>query len=373
MEKQVTVVSFPWPSIAPYKFLSDMISILDPICNEITILTGNTGRITHHSEKVIFIDIGTKLHYSNEIRNRPRSYVLWAYNNLKIQILEANYLLKNRKKNRLVLFYVIHPYYVPQLLVCKICGIRTLEVITRSAKRTKPFNISFLFEKFIYNLLDGISPESKVLVNGLPIPPHKLLPEGARYIDTERYQKIKSTSERSGKVGYIGRLSQEKGVMQFLEAIPMIVKNTGIKQFYIGGTGSSFDLVRESSNRLMREHDIHIEVPGFIPEEEMPLRLNELTLLILPTKHAEGLPTVILEAMACGTPVVATDIGAITGVISHGVTGFINKSTEPEIIASSIKEAMESDLDRISNNARSLVEQKYSFGGAVDRWSRILS
>jgi len=95
-------------------------------------------------------------------------------------------------------------------------------------------------------------------------------------------------------------------------------------------------------------------------------------LLALPTQHAEGLPTVILEAMACGTPVLATPVGGIPDVIKDGETGFIMENNSPECIAKNIVRVLEyPDLNKVTKNARKLIEEKYTYKAAVERYRRI--
>jgi glycosyltransferase involved in cell wall biosynthesis len=103
--------------------------------------------------------------------------------------------------------------------------------------------------------------------------------------------------------------------------------------FLIGGTGACPAEVKKASERLSAEEAVSVMVPGWIAEEEFPIFLNALRLLILTTYHAEGLPTIVLEAMACVTPVLATPVGAIPDVITNEVTGFLLGSTAPEHIA----------------------------------------
>ena len=100
--------------------------------------------------------------------------------------------------------------------------------------------------------------------------------------------------------------------------------------------------------------------------------LNELKLLVLPS-YTEGLPNIMLEAMACGTPVLATPVGAIPDVIKDGETGFIMENNSPERIAENVIRALnDSNLDIIVKNARELVEKDFTYEAAVERYRKIL-
>ena len=77
--------------------------------------------------------------------------------------------------------------------------------------------------------------------------------------------------------------------------------------------------------------------------------------------------------MACGTPVLATPVGGVPGVIKDGETGFIMENNSPECIAKNVMRALEHpNLDKIIKNARELVEKEFTYEAAVERYRMIL-
>jgi len=110
-----------------------------------------------------------------------------------------------------------------------------------------------------------------------------------------------------------------------------------------------------------------------VPLTTIPDYLNELSLLVLPSE-SEGLPGVILEAMACGTPVLATPVGAIPDIVKDAETGFILEDSSPECIAGNVMRALKHpDLIRITRNARKLIKQNYTYKTMVNNYEQILS
>jgi len=139
----------------------------------------------------------------------------------------------------------------------------------------------------------------------------------------------------------------------------------------IGGDGQ----LKETIEKSLQEQGIrsNVDLPGWISHDGLPKYLNQLRLLVLPS-YTEGLPNIMLEAMACGTPVLATPVGAIPDVIQDEVTGFIMENNTPECIARSVMRALNHpDLEGIAERGRQYVEKEFTFEKAVERWQEILN
>jgi len=102
--------------------------------------------------------------------------------------------------------------------------------------------------------------------------------------------------------------------------------------------------------------------------------LNDLALLVLPSQPTEGLPTTILEALACGTPVYASSVSGVPDVVWEGETGFLIDSREPAALADGIGRILDrADRAAISDRGRELIHEEYSFEAAKARYVEILS
>ena len=190
------------------------------------------------------------------------------------------------------------------------------------------------------------------------------------FLDFDKFKIKKKLTERENVVGYIGRLSEEKGVLNFVKAIPEISKEKGDLEFLIGGDGQLCDKIKKhlDDNNLNDK----VKLTGWIPHDELPEYLNELKLVVLPS-YTEGLPNLMLEAMACGTPVLATPVGGIPDVIKDGETGFIMENNSPECIAENVKRVLNyQNLDKIAENAKKLVEKEFTYEAAIERYGGIL-
>jgi len=376
MKPNVAVVSFPWPSKGVYRFLSDILKILEPLSGRIYVITGNTNRIESQDENVIFKDTKVALHYSHELHPLWFSKILWVLKAILFQVKASLDLFRLSKDIDIVIFYVAYPYYLLPLLSAKILGKKTIEVITRTKADSTSFlhRIFRLQDKILLSLIDYISPESQSLISQLSLDRYKnkILPIGTRFVDTDSFKVKRNIEERKNVVGYIGRLEWGKGVANFVRAVPLVLKKHPDVDLIVGGSGQ---LYQEIKNEVEKS-DIHrkIKLVGWISHDyELPNYLNELKLLVLPS-YSEGLPTIILEAMACGTPVLATPVGGVPDVIKDGETGFILEDNSPECIAENIIRVLNSpNLDKIVKNARKLIKEKYTYEAAVERYGNMLS
>jgi glycosyltransferase involved in cell wall biosynthesis len=372
---KVALVSFPWQANAPYKFLSELLEILEPLCEKIVVIDGNTDRINIVSERVELRDLGVGVHYVAEKKPMLYSGLLWIFECILAQAKSSLQLIRTRREVDIVIFYLANPFYLIPVITSKLLGKRTIDVITRSTSKNLLTRICSLQDQLLFKLFDGISPEAAALIDELELAKYqsKLLPEGARFVDTLFYKIDNSIEERELVVGFVGRLDKVKGVAEFIEAIPLVSKARNNVKFLIGGSGKLSHFVDEKRRDLLKKYGVDLEVTGWIAEEELPIYLNALRLLVLPTSHGEGLPTIVLEAMACGAPVLATAKGGIVDVIRDEETGFIMEDNTPAVIAENITRAISyDDIDRIVANARNVIERKFTYIKAVERWRRIL-
>ena len=225
-------------------------------------------------------------------------------------------------------------------------------------------NINFIFSDIII-----IESENVIKDWGIYRYKNKIF-QGSMYVDLI-FSNKKSIFERKKIVGFIGRLSEEKGVLKFVEAIPNILKsdNQNLK-FLIAGNGK---LSLEIQNTLkVKNLNQSVRFIDWIPHNELPEYLNTLALIVLPSS-TEGLPNILLEAMACGTPVLATSIGGIPDLIKDGNTGFIMRDNTPECITKNVIRALNHEkLDNIAINAEKIIKKKYRYEYVINKYYKIL-
>ena len=189
-------------------------------------------------------------------------------------------------------------------------------------------------------------------------------------IDFKNFTITKEYTKRPKTIGFIGRLSQEKGIMNFIKALSEVLKEKQEYHYLIGGDGLLHDKILDyiKVNNL----EDAVTTTGWITHDKLPEYLNQLRLLVVPS-YTEGLPNIILEAMACGTPVLVTPVGAIPDIIQDRKTGFIIKNNTPSVIAKGIIKAIEyPKVESIIENAQKLVQKQFNFSAAVKQYTTII-
>jgi glycosyltransferase involved in cell wall biosynthesis len=165
---------------------------------------------------------------------------------------------------------------------------------------------------------------------------------------------------RSRYVLYTGVLRARKGLFDFIECAKYVSSAYPDVKFVICGKGSFLDKLKEEARRLGVEKQMVFL--GYVTRNKLVQTYQKATIHVVPS-HYEGLPTVLLEAMSCGLPVVATDVGGNKEVISNGVNGFLVPPKSPKVIARTILRLLEDDdlRTRIGGEARETVERLFTW------------
>jgi len=224
-------------------------------------------------------------------------------------------------------------------------------------------------ERVCYHLADGIVTYTPSMAEGLDLDDFegKLYPTGARYVDTERFAPRVPFEDREAVVGFVGRLDEEKRIRELAGAVPHLPEDLRVR--FVGDGPLREWLETELAAAIDAGR---VEVPGWVDHDDVPRELNRMRLLVLPSHPTEGLPTTILESLACGTPVCATPVSGVPDVVLENETGFLLREVDPEGIAEVVERATGADLAELGRNGREHVEANYSFEAAKDRYEAIL-
>jgi colanic acid/amylovoran biosynthesis glycosyltransferase len=182
-------------------------------------------------------------------------------------------------------------------------------------------------------------------------------------LDLERFP-YRSPRERPPRIVGVGRLVEKKGFIDLIEACAILAEEGRKFTCRIVGTGEQEVGLRARVARLGLED--RIELLGPRPQSELVQLVQDAAVLAAPCVvgadgNRDGLPTVLLEAMALGTPCVSTDVTGIPEVIRDGETGLMVSQRDPAALAAAVGRLLEEpDLRaRVADRARRLVEAEF--------------
>ena len=361
----ICVVTAPFVDPVGERILSNFIDVLEPLSNELFTITGK------------FPDRLNKRIYIIRIKNDEKKQLtlIRAIKYLFNQLKTTFNLIKIYKNVDITIFFIGTRTYLLPVLTTKLLRKKTVLAATGLPSECAKISSGRLFgmdriifphifrilEDINFHLADQVAVESECAINFLGLNKYrkKISINGAMYMDTDSFKIKRELKDKRNLIGYIGRLSPEKGVLNFAKAIPLILKERSDLEFLIGGNGPLFDEIKhEVENNGSYDK---VELTGWIPHGELPEYLNDLKLLILPS-YTEGLPGIVQEGMACGAVVLATPVGGVPDLIKDEKTGFIMENNSSESIAKNVIRALEHpSLDEIVKNARKLIEDEYAY------------
>lgn len=153
---------------------------------------------------------------------------------------------------------------------------------------------------------------------------------------------------------YLGRLAPKKGLEYLIEAMAEIDA-----QLTIVGDGPQ----RSHLERIAAETDAEVIFEGEVDPNEVGDYYQSAAVFVLPSIEGEGMPNVVLEAMAWGLPVVATNSGGVPTLIDDGSNGYLVSMRDSDVLVDriSILLADETHRQQLGQRARTLVSENYSW------------
>lgn len=273
---------------------------------------------------------------------------------------------ESRNLNDLEVFYRGGHFLFLKSMVNKIRGQKQIILVSGAvglSEKHAPMAMFYRLLSFIsFSMADAIVVYSPGAVNEYKLERYnnKILIAGAHTIDRSIYNISKSYSSRSIEYSFIGRLNMEKGIEELIEGWK---ESPPDEPLHVFGEGEFKDLVLSTEN---------VEYHGWVDHESMPFILNDIKFLIIPSR-TEGLPNIMLEAMACGCVVIATRVGSIADVIIDGENGFLLPGNDVKAIVSFLQATKaQYDLNKISMNASRTVLDGYSPQAKLTRWGEII-
>jgi len=194
-----------------------------------------------------------------------------------------------------------------------------------------------------------------------------VIPNG---VDVEEFKPLFVEKNEEDHILFVGRLdSNRKGVSFLLQAFQRLSDEKLPCKLTIIGDGP----YRSRLEQLAEDLNLNnIEFLGHIPNAQLPIHYNHADIFVLPS-CAEGMSNVILEAMACGLPVVATNVGGNPELVQNGETGFLVPPENVDALYDSlVKLLSDKNLrERMGRSGRKTVEEFFTWDKIAEDYHKL--
>lgn len=202
-----------------------------------------------------------------------------------------------------------------------------------------------------------------VIPNGVEVKPFE-------QITRETARRRLGINETEKIVLFVGSLYLIKGIRYLIEAMPRITQTEPNARLLLVGDGEQ----RESLERLVGTLQLlgRVFFAGRVPHDRVPTFMAASDLFVLPSL-SEGLPIVILEAMAAALPIVATNVGGVPSIVKDGASGFLVNPRNPVQIADSVSFILsDPELRQNMSGYNKNEVMRYTWKNVVDDFERVL-
>lgn len=179
--------------------------------------------------------------------------------------------------------------------------------------------------------------------------------------------RVPERDETRKLIGFVGRLSHEKGPDLFVQAVaPVLRRNPQIQAVMLGEGPMRAELEKTIEESGLSESFL---MPGY--QADMGSWLAQLSMLVI-SSRTEGTPMILLEAMQAGTPVVSFAVGGIPDVIRHGQEGMLAAPENVTQLSLMIEQALEdlATTRRMAEQARYRQQNEFSMEQNIRCWQQ---
>lgn len=234
----------------------------------------------------------------------------------------------------------LHEPFIPMLCLSMLIGSQSINVGTFHAyhERSAAYWLGQPVMRNLGKKLHGKIAVSRPAMNYISkyMPGnYKIIPNG---VDTRLFQPEGPAHDefKDGKLNilFVGRLEERKGVPDLIQACAIIKQDFPNFRLIIVGPGLKLRYQYElMAKTLLNDHAVFTR---FVPFDELPVYYRTADIFCAPATGGESFGIVLLEAMATGTPVVATNIPGYASVVTHGREGLLAEPGNPRSIAAAL-------------------------------------
>ena len=175
-------------------------------------------------------------------------------------------------------------------------------------------------------------------------------------------------------IGMIGRVNAIKGQNDFIEAVePLLEKNEQAVAFLAGGVFPGEEWRLEELDKRIASSSVVSQIHRIDYYDKTSELYNMFDIFVLPSTNPDPLPTVVLEAMACGKPVVGYRHGGVCEMVAEGINGLLTTPNQPAELSKVIQELVENPEKRNQFGQASVERQRelFSLEGYIKNFSEL--
>jgi len=210
--------------------------------------------------------------------------------------------------------------------------------------RALAYGLARVLYRDVHRRLDyliAVSESARSLVSNHFPGEYELIPNG---IDLEKFSRARDRPEdlppAEPVILFVGRNEKRKGLSVLLKALPILAREVPGCRLALVGEGLEGRTVLRGLDGPMRER---VSAIGYVSDEELPAYYGAADVFCAPALGGESFGVVLLEAMACGTAVVASDIPGYRDVLDRAGGGRLFKTGDPEDLAAALTMLLKDD------------------------------
>lgn len=264
------------------------------------------------------------------------------------------------RKNRINIIFYHHRIFIPFIWFVRKLMPEIKIVYTHHNVFNDPINLFLPADRFL-----AVSNETGRDLSNYHKSAIHIIPHG---IDISHPAPRKASVIRN--IGYVGRFARFKGIPVLLEAFSELIKVELEYRLLLRGEGEEMEIIRQ----YVLSHDLQEYVRFCAPEYNQDIIFQDIDLLVLPSTELEGFGLVVIEAMAMGIPVIASDVGGIRTILRDNYNGMLFRPNDAKQLTDKIREITD-DVNlrnRLISNAYQTVLTNFSFSENIGRQMQLI-
>ncbi|MFC7373048.1 glycosyltransferase [Fictibacillus iocasae] len=190
-------------------------------------------------------------------------------------------------------------------------------------------------------------------------------------VDLSIFKPMDVEKKQGLQIGIVKALSDKYGIGTLIQAFKRVHdQHPSTELVIVGGGPQLMDYQRLSADLGI---DDHVTFTGKVPNNQVPKYINSMDIFVVPSRDQESFGVAAVESMACGVPVVVTNVGGLPEVVIEGETGLIVPKESPDALAAAIVQLIEDEETRLSMGRKGIehVKREYDWYENASRMEKL--